>query len=190
VSAPPGHALIAHPPLRPLVVVIKGYPLGAPFRPLYGQSTCQAHAKKPAPARWSFTRRSLGVAGLVTRGYRVGMPSRLRRRTALFALVRAFKPGTPGIGKRLSALPRMIKASMRGEYDAGARLLLMAAASLYILSPLDAIPELFTAFIGLIDDAFVATWLAGALLDETERFLEWERITKGPPVVPGQVVHG
>jgi uncharacterized membrane protein YkvA (DUF1232 family) len=118
------------------------------------------------------------------------MPSPLRRRTALLALVRAFKPGTPGIGRRLSALPRMIKASIRGEYDAGARLFLMAAAALYILSPLDAVPELFLAFVGLIDDAFVVTWLAGALLSETERFLEWEQQRKGPQVVPGKVVRG
>jgi uncharacterized membrane protein YkvA (DUF1232 family) len=106
------------------------------------------------------------------------------------ALVRAFKPGSPGMGRRLAAMPRLIKASLRGEYDAGMRLFLMAAASLYILSPLDAIPELFTAFVGLIDDAFVATWLAGALLAETERFLEWEQSRKvaRPTVIPGRIV--
>jgi uncharacterized membrane protein YkvA (DUF1232 family) len=117
---------------------------------------------------------------------------RLRRRLAILALARAFKPGTPGIGRRLSAMPRLIKASLRGEYDAGARLLLMAAASVYIVSPLDAVPELFTAFIGLIDDAFIGTWLAGALLAETERFLEWEQARKvgkqGGQVIPGQIV--
>jgi uncharacterized membrane protein YkvA (DUF1232 family) len=114
----------------------------------------------------------------------------LRRRLAWVALVRAFKPGAPGVGRRIAALPRMIMASLRGEYDAGWRLLMMVGASLYIVSPIDAIPELFTAFIGLIDDAFVATWLAGALRSETERFLEWERARKvgRPAVVPGRVV--
>jgi uncharacterized membrane protein YkvA (DUF1232 family) len=123
------------------------------------------------------------------RGYRCRVP-RLRRHLALVALARAFKPGSPGMGRRLAALPRLIRASIRGEYDAGTRLLMMAAASLYILSPLDAIPELFTAFIGLVDDAFVATWLAGALLAETERFLEWEegRPVARPTVVPGRIV--
>ena len=105
------------------------------------------------------------------------------------ALARAFKPGTPGIGRRFAAMPRMIKASLRGEYDGGMRLFLMAAASLYILSPLDAIPELFTAFIGLIDDAFVVTWLTGALFSETERFLEWEKAQgRGPSVMTGQAI--
>ena len=30
-------------------------------------------------------------------------------------------------------------------------------------------------FLGLIDDAAVAAWFAGALLDEAERFLAWEK---------------
>lgn len=126
-----------------------------------------------------------------TGGYLCVMP-RMRRRLALVALARAFRPGAPGVGRQLAAMPRLIKASVRGEYDAGARLLLMAAASLYVLSPLDAIPELFTAFIGLIDDAFVATWLAGALLSETERFLEWEQARKvgKSTAVPGRIVKG
>jgi uncharacterized membrane protein YkvA (DUF1232 family) len=119
------------------------------------------------------------------------MAARLRRRNALLAFARAFKPGTPGIGRRLAAMPRMLRASLRGEYDGGMRLLLMAAASLYILSPLDAVPEAIFLFVGLIDDAFVVTWLTGALLSETERFLEWEKaMGRGPKVVPGQVLKG
>ena len=105
------------------------------------------------------------------------------------AFFRVFRPGTPGIGRRLSAFSRMFKASMKGEYDGGFRLLLMAAASLYILSPIDAIPD-FVFPVGLIDDAFVLTWLTGALLSETERFLEWEKTKgRGPSVIDAQVVH-
>lgn len=80
---------------------------------------------------------------------------------------------------------------MKREYDGGFRLALMAAASLYIVSPIDAIPEAVFLFIGLIDDAFVVTWLTGTLLAETERFLEWEKaMGRGPRVVPGQVLKG
>ena len=47
-----------------------------------------------------------------------------------------------------------------------------------------------TVFFGLIDDAFVLTWLTGALLSETERFLEWEKTKgRGPSVIAGQVLH-
>jgi len=105
------------------------------------------------------------------------------------ALIRAFRPGTPGLGRRLAALPRMIIASIRGEYDGWPRLLLMAGAALYILSPIDFAPELIWMLFGLVDDVFVATWLAGALLSETERFLEWEKARgRGPSVIDAEVI--
>jgi len=118
------------------------------------------------------------------------MTARLRRRTALIAFARAFSPGTPGLGRRIRAFSRLVNATMRGEYDGGLRLFLMAAASLYIVSPIDALPELFLSVFGLIDDAFVVTWLIGTLMAETERFIEWEKQQgRGPYVVPGEVLH-
>ncbi|GGK14735.1 hypothetical protein GCM10010124_04170 [Pilimelia terevasa] len=108
-----------------------------------------------------------------------GTTGRALRRTAAFrALWRALTAGSrggPSIGARLAALPRMVRASMRGEYDGGGRTLLMAAAAAYVVSPIDAVPEALLMVVGLVDDAFVVTWLAGAVLAETERFLEWER---------------
>ena len=103
------------------------------------------------------------------------MANALRRRMALTALFRVFKPGTPGLGKRLAAIPRMIRATMKGQYDGGGRLAMMAMAGVYIASPIDLVPEMFLFVLGLVDDAAVATYFAGALLDETERFLEWEK---------------
>jgi uncharacterized membrane protein YkvA (DUF1232 family) len=118
------------------------------------------------------------------------MSARLRRRTALMAFARAFTPGTPGLGRRIRAFPRMVMATLRGQYDGGFRMFLMAAASLYIVSPIDALPELFLSVFGLIDDAVVASWLIGTLMAETERFLEWEKLQgRGPYVVPGDVLH-
>lgn len=105
------------------------------------------------------------------------------------ALVRAFRPGTPGLGRRLAALPRMIMASIRGQYDGWPRLLLMAGAVLYILSPVDLFPELVFLALGVVDDVVVATWLAGAVLAETERFLEWEKSRgRGPSVIDAEVI--
>ncbi|MBB5870364.1 hypothetical protein F4553_003743 [Allocatelliglobosispora scoriae] len=72
-------------------------------------------------------------------------------------------------------MPRMIWATMRGKYDGAGRLFLMAIGAIYVVSPIDAIPELFLAFAGLIDDLFVVTWIAGAFLAETDRFLAWEQ---------------
>ena len=122
------------------------------------------------------------------------MAKALRRTAAFTALWRALTSGSRGgapLGKRLAALPRMIKATSRGQYDGGVRLALMAAATAYVVSPIDFIPEGFLLILGLADDVVAATWLAGALLAETDRFLEWERQRTqflSRHSVPGQVV--
>jgi len=106
------------------------------------------------------------------------MARTLRRTAAFTALAKALMAGArggPSIGKRLAALPRMLKATAKGEYDGGMRVALMTAATLYVVSPIDAIPEAALFVFGLADDAVMITWLAGAVLAETERFLEWEK---------------
>jgi uncharacterized membrane protein YkvA (DUF1232 family) len=123
-----------------------------------------------------------------TMAMRCAMAGTLRRRLAWTALLRVFKPGTPGLGRRLAAVPRMIAATVRGEYDGGSRLAMMAVAGMYIVSPIDAVPEAFFLLFGLLDDAAVAAWFAGAILDETERFLDWER--QRATVIPGETVPG
>lgn len=104
------------------------------------------------------------------------------------ALRASHRPGTPGVGERLRSLPRLTAATIRGRYRGltRGRLALMALAVAYIVSPIDLVPELFLPLIGLIDDAVVVAWLAGAVLLETERFLLWER--GDVDVVRGQVV--
>jgi uncharacterized membrane protein YkvA (DUF1232 family) len=122
-------------------------------------------------------------------GYRVVMAGPLRRRNALIAFLRAFAPGTPGIGRRIAAIPRLVKATFSGRYDGGGRLFRMGLAGVYILSPIDFIPEILFGPIGLVDDAGVAVWLAGAVLSETERFLKWEEANGLTKVIPrGKVV--
>ncbi|MEU4693388.1 YkvA family protein [Actinoplanes sp. NPDC023714] len=106
------------------------------------------------------------------------MAKTLKRAAAFTALARALTAGSrggPSLATRLAALPRMLSAVRRGEYDGGVRLAMMAAATVYVVSPIDAIPEAFVWVFGLIDDAVAVTWLAGAVLAETDRFLEWER---------------
>jgi uncharacterized membrane protein YkvA (DUF1232 family) len=116
------------------------------------------------------------------------MSTELRRRAAWRALLRVFKPGTPGVARRVGAIPRMIAATARGEYDGRSRLTMMLVSGAYIISPIDLVPEGILMFIGLIDDAAVAAWFAGALMDETERFLAWEQAKRG--VLPGEFVAG
>jgi len=94
----------------------------------------------------------------------------------------------PGLGRRLAALPRMVVASLRRgdrRYDGLGRLVLMALALLYLAWPVELIPELLLGLLGLVDDAVVVAWLAGALIEETGRFLEWEALRKAA-ALPGQ----
>ena len=105
------------------------------------------------------------------------MAKTLKRTAAFTALGKALVSGArggPSIGKRLAALPRMLKATAKGQYDGGMRVALMAAATAYIISPIDLIPEGIFLVFGLADDAVMVAWLAGTVLAETERFLEWE----------------
>ena len=106
------------------------------------------------------------------------MAKTLKRTAAFTALARALMSGSrggPSLGKRLAALPRMIRATARGEYDGGMRVAMMAAMTAYVVSPIDIIPEAALLVFGLADDAVMITWLAGTVLSETERFLEWEK---------------
>lgn len=125
-------------------------------------------------------------------------PDRPHRSTAFVALARALsgstRAGEPGISERLRAVPRLITATTNGQYRGTSRsqLGLLALAVLYILSPIDLVPEALLGLFGLGDDALAVGWIAGRLLNETELFIRWEGsqpcAPAGPDVVPGSVV--
>lgn len=124
----------------------------------------------------------------------------MRRTAAFTALWKALRgrrrPDGPGIGEQIGAVPRMVRATLAGRYPGleRSRLALMGLALVYILSPLDLVPEAVLLLVGFADDAMVLAWLSGALLSETQAFLDWERTAepgRGPGadrIVPGQVV--
>ncbi|MFJ2028039.1 YkvA family protein [Streptosporangium sp. NPDC087985] len=86
------------------------------------------------------------------------------------------EPGSPGLGTRLRAIPKLIGAVMRGRYPGMSRskLATMGFGVLYIISPIDAIPD-FLVLIGVVDDFGVFLWLMGSLLGESGRYVDWER---------------
>ncbi|MEV3980677.1 YkvA family protein [Nonomuraea sp. NPDC049758] len=86
------------------------------------------------------------------------------------------RPGTPGMLTRVRAIPRMIGAVTRGRYDGmgKGKLALMALGVVYILSPVDVIPD-FLVLIGVADDFGVFLWLIASLLGESGRYVEHER---------------
>lgn len=100
---------------------------------------------------------------------------------AMHSLATAFRtatrPGTPGVGARLTSLPRLVGATMTGRYagTSRGRLIGIVAALVYVISPVDLVPEMFLPLLGLGDDALVISWVAASLINETETFLGWER---------------
>lgn len=117
--------------------------------------------------------------------------SRVGRTAAFVALWRfirgAVRPGSPGLGTRIKAVPRLVPAVMSGRWSglSKGRLTLMGLAVLYVLSPVDLVPEAFLLAVGLVDDAVVLSWLAGSVLDATDRFIAWER--GQPQIVDGHI---
>ena len=121
------------------------------------------------------------------------MASNMRRAAAFTAIWRALtaSKGGPPLSKRMAALPRMFWYTITGRYDGFGRLFAISLATLYVASPIDLFPEAVLLLPGLLDDALIAAWIAGAVLSETERFLLWERVRAGSGTVkPASVVDG
>ncbi|MGG5257573.1 YkvA family protein [Phycicoccus avicenniae] len=106
----------------------------------------------------------------------------------------ATKPGGPTLGERAVAVPRLVAAVRSGEYTGTSlgKLGLVAAGAAYVVSPVDLLPESVLGVLGVADDAMVLGWVATTLVEETEKFLEWEKQQgRGPgrgPTVPSDVV--
>ena len=104
-----------------------------------------------------------------------------RRVTAARALWSAFlgarRAGAPGVRERVRSFPRLVSATLTGRYlgMSRSRLAVMLLGVVYVISPVDVMPELLLTVFGLGDDALVVAWLAGTLLAETDAFLTWER---------------
>lgn len=128
--------------------------------------------------------------------------SRAVRLTTFYRAARiAMRPGGPSLGERLASLPRLVSSSLSGKYagTSAGRLAVMAAAVAYVVSPIDLVPEGALLLFGVLDDAMVLSWLAAALVTETESFLTWERggeptqarpDAAGASVVPSVVATG
>ncbi|NAW50410.1 DUF1232 domain-containing protein [Elizabethkingia argentiflava] len=77
--------------------------------------------------------------------------------------------------KRMPDLVRMVKRISKGEYKPKIRsFILPALAILYVLSPIDIIPD-WIPVIGAMDDIAVLSLAIPALIRELEKFLIWEK---------------
>lgn len=103
-------------------------------------------------------------------------------------------------GQRLTAIPRMLKAAFTGRWRDANRfgLTLSLVGMIYVLSPLDFIPELlFGPLFGLGDDIAIAAASVAYLVKSTDRWLESSTEVTAAPTTPpstgtftGDVIQG
>ncbi|MFD9129818.1 YkvA family protein [Kitasatospora sp. NPDC059571] len=87
------------------------------------------------------------------------------------------RPGAPGLGARLIATPRLIRDVLGRRYPGvgpGRLAALAVLAFVYLVSPIDAIPD-FIPVLGWSDDTAVVVWFLTGLTRESGRYLEWLR---------------
>ena len=82
---------------------------------------------------------------------------------------------TSGFVSRLNVFIRMVKAYAKGEYRdiEWKHIVLVVAALLYFITPLDFIPD-FIPVTGFIDDFAVLVWVYNKVQNEIDRFQIWE----------------
>lgn len=73
-------------------------------------------------------------------------------------------------------LGRLLRAHVKGQYRVQSFrfLLILVAAVIYFLNPLDLVPD-FIIGIGLTDDLAVVTWVFQAAASELDAFMKWEK---------------
>ena len=122
------------------------------------------------------------------------MASKGRKAAAAAAAAAAMSDGPTGFMARVGSIPRMVRDVLRGDFDglSRRRLLMMVLAVIYIVSPVDLLPEAILTIPGLADDAAVAAWLVASLLGATSAYRLWENgqvsTSDDPRVVPGEVI--
>lgn len=129
--------------------------------------------------------------------------SRRRRKAAYTAAAAAaMSDGPLGFGQRVASVPGLIRDTLSGRYDGlgKGRLALMLLALLYIVSPIDVLPEALLTIPGLLDDAAIGAWLVAALFGATTAYRAWdgqlvgERVASSVPsaeqdrVIVGEVI--
>lgn len=79
--------------------------------------------------------------------------------------------------EKFDALLRMIPLIYKGEYKPQKRrhLILGIAAVIYVVSPLDFIPEVALGPLGLLDDIAILAFAVNSIDKELKNFLSWEQ---------------
>lgn len=104
------------------------------------------------------------------------MSGHRRKAAYTVAAAAALSEGPMSFGQRVASVPSLVRDTLGGRYDGlgRGRLAMMLVALIYIVSPVDFVPEAFLTIPGLMDDAAVAAWLIAALMGATTAYRAWD----------------
>jgi uncharacterized membrane protein YkvA (DUF1232 family) len=90
--------------------------------------------------------------------------------------------GPLSFGQRVATLPGLVRDTVNGRYVGlgRGRLAMMAVALVYIVSPVDVLPEALLTLPGMMDDAAVAAWLIASLMGATTAYQVWSGSGRAP----------
>ena len=79
-------------------------------------------------------------------------------------------------GAKMQSAYRMTKLTLSGEYTGipKGQLIMGLAGLVYLISPVDIIPDVLP-FFGFVDDAALMLWLVRNAAEQVERFEQWEQ---------------
>ena len=88
-------------------------------------------------------------------------------------------------------LVRLVRSYIRGEYRdiATSTIITGLAVLLYVLSPIDLIPDFIPVF-GFLDDLSLVSWFVGKFHGEITRFRNWEQNGRGQVIASGASMAG
>ncbi|WP_417430478.1 YkvA family protein [Halpernia sp.] len=100
--------------------------------------------------------------------------------------IEAFKH--KGFISKLPTIARMLNSIRKRQYKPEIKnLIIPGAVLLYILSPIDIIPD-WIPVIGVMDDLALVALAIPLLIKETERFLAWENEKSNNKVIDAKIV--
>jgi uncharacterized membrane protein YkvA (DUF1232 family) len=93
-----------------------------------------------------------------------------------------------GFLQKIPAVFRMIKLYYKGQYKMKfTDILLPALALIYVISPIDIIPD-FVPVVGALDDLAILAFAIPLLMKEVDKFLIWESQKNNPNIIDAEIV--